>query len=70
MILHCQVVEQSSESRSKTSLRGMSGLYWGYIGIIEKKMETTIMGYIGYILVYNIGVLGAKVRSCSLSRLR
>ena len=23
------------------------GLYRGYIGIIEKKMETTIMGYIG-----------------------
>ena len=25
-------------------------IYWGYIGIMEKKMETTIMGYIGYIL--------------------
>ena len=25
----------------------MLGLYWGYIGIMEKKMETTIMGYIG-----------------------
>ena len=24
----------------------MLGLYWGYIGIMEKKMETTIMGYI------------------------
>ena len=23
------------------------GLYWGYIGIMEKKMETTIWGYIG-----------------------
>ena len=22
------------------------GLYWGYLGIMEKKMETTIMGYI------------------------
>ena len=22
-------------------------LHWGYIGIMEKKMETTIMGYIG-----------------------
>ena len=21
--------------------------YWGYIGIMENKMETTIMGYIG-----------------------
>ena len=30
------------------------GLCWGYIGIMEKKMETTIMGlyrdYIGYVL--------------------
>ena len=24
--------------------------YWGYIGIMEKKMETTIVGYVGYIL--------------------
>ena len=24
-------------------------IYWGYIGIMEKKMETIIMGYIGYI---------------------
>ena len=23
--------------------------YWGYMGIMEKKMETTIMCYIGYI---------------------
>ena len=23
--------------------------YWGYIGIMENKMETTIMGYIGII---------------------
>ena len=29
--------------------RGYIGLYWGYIGIMEKKMETTIMGYIGVI---------------------
>ena len=27
-----------------------SGLYWGYIGIMEKKMETAIVGYIGAIL--------------------
>ena len=25
------------------------GAYWGYIGIMENKMETTIMGYIGFI---------------------
>ena len=23
-------------------------VYWGYIGIMEKQMETTIMGYIGF----------------------
>ena len=23
------------------------GLYWGYIGIMEKKRETTIVGYLG-----------------------
>ena len=22
-------------------------IYWGYIGIVEKTMETTIMGYVG-----------------------
>ena len=22
------------------------GLYWGYIGVMDEKMETTIMGYI------------------------
>ena len=25
------------------------GLYWGYTGIMEKKMESIIMGYIGII---------------------
>ena len=28
------------------------GVYWGYIGIMENKMETIIMGYIGF----NIGL--------------
>ena len=23
------------------------GLYWGYMGIMEKNMEATIMGYVG-----------------------
>ena len=31
-------------------------LYWGYIGIMEKKMETTIV-YWDYIGLYNIWVL-------------
>ena len=27
---------------------------WGYLGMMEKKMETTMMDYIGYILgLYN-----------------
>ena len=28
-------------------IRGIFGLYWGHIGIMEKKMETTIMGSMG-----------------------
>ena len=30
------------------------GLYWGYVGIMEKKMETTIMGYIGVIGLFGV----------------
>ena len=31
---------------------GLQGLHWGYImvGIMQKKMETTIVGYIGVII--------------------
>ena len=29
------------------TIRVILGLYWGYIGIMEKKMETTIMGSMG-----------------------
>ena len=25
------------------AIGGLEGIYWGYIGIMEKKMETTIM---------------------------
>ena len=36
----------------KVSRGGFMGdilrLYWGHNGIMEKKMKTTIMGYIGY----------------------
>ena len=32
--------------------------YWGYMGIMKKKMETTIMGYIGYILGLLWGIIG------------
>ena len=27
---------------------GLLSFYWGYIEIMEKKMETIVMGYIGY----------------------
>ena len=30
------------------------GLYWGYIGIMENQMETTIMGYIEIIGQVNL----------------
>ena len=26
----------------------MRGIFWGYIGMMEKKMETTILGYRWY----------------------
>ena len=41
----------------------MLGLYWGYIGILEKKMETTIMGYMGgcQIMVPFLGALKYQV---------
>ena len=36
-------------SYSLNSLKGgYIGDLWGYIGIMEKKMETTIMGYLGF----------------------
>ena len=35
---------------------GSKGLYWDYIGIMEKKMEATTMGYIGIILRYILGL--------------
>ena len=38
--------------RKYWDILGYIGIYWdilGYIGIMEKKMETTIMGYIGII---------------------
>ena len=31
----------------RVPIRGILGLYWGHIGIMEKKMETTIMGSMG-----------------------
>ena len=45
------------------------GLYWGYMGIVEKNMETTIMGYIGFRVQGGIGVreeyIGCRVNTKS-----
>ena len=40
----------------------ISGVYWDYIGIMENKMETTIMAYIGIVLIVLIAQnpLGAR----------
>ena len=32
-------------------------VYWGYIGIMEKKMETTIIGYFSSNMVFRVWVL-------------
>ena len=29
------------------------GIYWGYMGIMENKMETTIMGYNTVYIIFN-----------------
>ena len=58
MGLHYPVNRSFPKKRSFRLQRGggiilrvtISGLYWGYIGIMEKKMDTTFVGYIGYIL--------------------
>ena len=43
-----------------------SGLYWSYIGIMEKKMETT-MSYIGISrIILGLGDLGLGFRGLGL----
>ena len=41
-----------NETETREYIGGIFGLYGdndlGYMGIMEKKMETTIMGYIGF----------------------
>ena len=44
-------------------------LCWGYMGIMEKKMETTIMGYIGFTGIFQHGAYpNAEVASRPRSR--
>ena len=53
-------------------LRGLIGLQGGYIGIMEKKMETTIMGYIGNYIGFRvyfegyIGIMEKKMETTEL----
>ena len=35
---------------------GSIGLYWDYVGRMEKNMETIIVGYIGILLGYILGL--------------
>ena len=41
-------IEKNMENEMETGIVGsigvIVGLYWGYIGIMEKKMETTVLG--------------------------
>ena len=38
-------------------MRVILGFYWGFfMGIMEKEMETTIMGYIGVLRVWGLGL--------------
>ena len=46
-------------------------LYWGFIRIMEKKMETTIMGlYWGYITISCFGLQGLGLGFCMRSRVK
>ena len=36
-------MDNEMESREYIGIRGHIGVYWGYMGIMEKNMETTIM---------------------------
>ena len=42
-------------------------VYWGYFGIMEKKMEITIMGYIGILGVYIGGILGIMEKNMEIT---
>ena len=46
----------SGTAASQTFTRG-PGFYWGYIGIVEKKMETTIVHW------GNIGIMEKKMET-------
>ena len=35
------------------NIRAIFGVYWGHMGIMEEKMETLIMGYVGFRAINN-----------------
>ena len=39
-----QTLANRDNGKENGNYRDYRGLYWGYIGIMEKKMETTILG--------------------------
>ena len=44
------IMENNTET-SRIQVKGLGlwrGLYWGYIGILEKKMANIILGFIGF----------------------
>ena len=49
---------------------GILGLYWGYIGIMEKKMETTVVIIGIHSLVGGLGLQGLEVRGKGLSEIQ
>ena len=60
-------MQKGVKGKGVKGLRGWGGVYRGYVGIMEMKMETTILGYIGletFILCY-IGFTDFK--SCGVS---
>ena len=42
------IMENQMEKKMENEMEYI-GVYWGYMGIMEKKMETTIIYYIGVI---------------------
>ena len=41
-----RIMERKMETTRMGYIGYIVGLYWGYMGMMESKMETTIMGYI------------------------
>ena len=39
-------IENEMETREYVGIRGHIGIYWGYMGIMAKRMEITITGVI------------------------